>query len=174
MACALTNKLMKKLLNLTASFALTAAMLFIANQTVSAHAELEKAEPAPNAKLTESPKQIKLVFGEELQAVGNGITLLDAKGAKVELTEVKLDPADATHKTLIAGVPKLASGAYTVQWKNLSVDGHSKKGSYKFTLTLLNVTGDVTLRFGLMAGSQADDLAEKLFVNLPQNIGGQD
>ena len=31
--------------------------------------------------------------------------------------------------------PKVA-GIYTVQWKNLSVDGHSEKGTYSFTLNL--------------------------------------
>jgi methionine-rich copper-binding protein CopC len=29
----------------------------------------------------------------------------------------------------------LTSGEYTVNWKCMSLDGHSKKGKYKFTVT---------------------------------------
>ena len=160
---------MKKLMHLTASFALAAAMLLTANQSASAHGDIESAEPAPNAKITQAPKQIKILFSEELQAVGNSITLLDAKGGKVALGKTQLDPADATRKTLIASVPgTLPPSNYTVQWKNLSVDGHSEQGDYTFTFAAPAAMANVALKFDLLAGKDPVACGKEI-----KNLGAQ-
>ena len=111
----------KQLLNLFSTLALAAVTAFSSSQTASAHAELESAEPAPNATITESPKQLKLVFSEKIQVPGTSVTLLDANKQKVVLGESKIDEDG---KTFLVALPnKLASGGYTVQWKSLSEDG---------------------------------------------------
>ncbi len=115
-----------------------------------AHAKLVSAEPAPNATITELPKQLKLAFSEKLQ-LGSSITVLDASKQKVALGESRIE---ADGKTFVVALPnKLASGSYTVQWKTLSEDGHTEKGSYTFKLDAPNVTGDVSLKFALKAGN---------------------
>ncbi len=142
-------------LSFVASIAIAAAMVFTISPAVFAHAELESAIPAPNATVTESPKQLMLKFSEQIQ-LGSSVTLLDAKGTKVELTDAKVDPADTAGKTFIATVPtELGVGKYSVQWKSFSVDGHTETGKYSFKVDLPNVTGDVTLKFALRAGKEA-------------------
>lgn len=143
---------MKNSIRLAATLALAASLFLTTTRATSAHAELEGAEPALNSTIAASPKQIKLVFSQALQAVGNSIALLDANKNRIELGRTMLDPADPSGKTLIAEVPKaLSPGSYTVEWKNLSTDGHSERGSYRFTLAELV---EMTLRFAFMAGKE--------------------
>lgn len=143
---------MRSYTRFAAVFALAASLTLTTNRTTFSHAVLVSAEPAPNSTIGTSPKQIKLVFSEALQDVGHSITLLDEKKNKVEIGKPMLDPQDKTKKTLIAEVPvKLALGSYTVEWKNLATDGHSEKGSFKFTLTEMT---EMTLKFAFKAGRE--------------------
>lgn len=158
---------MKTLTNFTASIALAAAMLMTSNNSAVAHADLVQAEPAPNARITEAPRQIKLVFSEALQAVGNSITLQYAQGAKIAVGKAELDPADTSKTTLIASVPeKLPIGTYSIGWKNLSEDGHSEKGSYKFALAAPAAAANTMLKFAFVAGKEAVACGKEI-----QNIG---
>lgn len=137
---------------LCATSLMTATIAHI--RPASAHASIVTAAPAVNAVVTESPKQIRATFKEQLQ-LGSSLSLIDANKQNVETGKAVIDPTDASGRTLVADVPvTLAAGKYTVSWKTLSVDGHTEKGTYAFTLDLPNVTGDVTLRFGLMAGKE--------------------
>jgi methionine-rich copper-binding protein CopC len=140
-------------LRMTAVAALTAASLTVTiNRFASAHAMLVSSEPAANAVISTSPKQIKLVFSEALQATGHTITLLDEKRNKVEIGKAMLDPADNSKKTLIAEIPRtLPIGSYTVEWRNLSTDGHSERGRFTFTLAEM---AEMTLKFAFKAGKE--------------------
>jgi uncharacterized repeat protein (TIGR04052 family) len=142
---------MNNWLRMTCVAALAAATLTVTTyRSASAHAMLVSSEPAANAVLATSPKQIKLVFSEALQAAGHTITLLDEKGNKVEIGKATLDPADSSKKTLIAEVPRaLPMGKYTVEWRNLSTDGHSERGRFSFTLSEMV---EMTLKFAFKAG----------------------
>ncbi len=143
---------MKNSIRRAAIFALAASLILTTNRTTHAHAMLVSADPAPNSTVGVSPKQIKLVFSEELQAVGHSIALLDEKKTKIELGKPMLDPEDKAKKTLIAEVPTtLAAGSYTVEWKTLSTDGHTEKGSFKFTLAEM---AEMTLKFAFKAGKE--------------------
>lgn len=143
---------MKTPLQLAAAFALAASILTTTNQTTYGHAVLVSAEPAPNSTVGTAPRQIKLTFSEALQDVGHSITLLDEKKNKVELGKPTLDPQDKSKKTLIAEIPaKLTVGTYTVQWRTLSTDGHTEKGSYTFALAEM---AEMTLKFAFKAGKE--------------------
>jgi uncharacterized repeat protein (TIGR04052 family) len=154
---------MKTTTRITAALALAAAMLLSAGRSASAHAELVSAEPAPNSQITTPPKQIKLVFSEALEAVGNSITLLDAKKTAVTIGKASLDPADDAKTTIVAEVPDgLPLGDYTVQWRNLSVDGHSEAGSFGFTLAAPAAATDMAVKFALVAGNEPVTCGEKI------------
>ncbi len=116
----------------------------------AAHADIVSTEPAAGSTIAKQPERIRVAFDEKLQPVGTRIRLFDAQNKEVTLEKGAIDPADP--RAFIVPLPKLTSGAYTVQWTALSEDGHSEKGSYAFTLRVPNVTGDVTLRFALKAG----------------------
>ncbi len=140
---------LKRLL-FAAAFAAGICSLATPALPAAAHADLVSAEPAAGSTIAKLPERIRAVFDEKLQPVGTRIRLFDAQNKEVTLQKGAIDPADS--KAFIVPLPELASGAYTVQWTALSEDGHSEHGSYMFTLRVPNVTGDVTLRFGLKAG----------------------
>lgn len=143
---------MKTSIQLVAAFALATSLALTTNRSTSAHAMLVSAEPAPNSTIGASPKQIKLTFSEALQDVGHAVTLLDEKKNKVEIGKPMLDPQDKSKKTLVAQVPtELAVGKYTVEWKTLSTDGHTEKGSFTFTLAEM---AQMTLKFAFKAGKE--------------------
>ena len=100
---------------------------------VAAHAALDRAEPAANAVLDESPEAVTIWFTEPLEPQLSEIAVLNAAGEKVDNGDTQVDPADPT--VMRVTLPALAEGSYTVSWKNVStVDGHPVSGSYVFSV----------------------------------------
>jgi len=124
------------------SVAAVAALLTLAALTWSArdahaHARLERSVPAAGAALATAPTTIELWFNELLDDEFNEILVFRAKpdGAPADASNLAtgkptVDDADRTH--LSAPVAALASGAYVIQWKVLSRDGHSARGRVLF------------------------------------------
>ncbi len=103
-----------------------------------AHALLVRADPQPNAELTQPPAAIEFWFSEPLEETFTGARILTAGGTEVPAGEPRIDPADPTHLTL--PLESIEPGIYTVVWQTLSsVDGHEWVGS--FPLTILNPDG---------------------------------
>jgi copper transport protein len=96
----------------------------------SAHASLERSEPAPSASLPESPEQVLLDFDESVDAGTARIRLLDADGGEATLGNPTGDPTDPT--IVVATVPPLDEGAYVVAWRVVSSDGHPVSGAFPF------------------------------------------
>jgi methionine-rich copper-binding protein CopC len=102
-----------------------------------AHARLERSIPATGAVLTTAPTTVELWFNELLDDEFNEVLVFRARpdGAPADATNLAtakptVDDADRTH--LSAPVAALASGAYVIQWKVLSRDGHSARGRVLF------------------------------------------
>lgn len=99
---------------------------------VWAHASLVKSDPPRRATLSESPSIIKLWFNEEIEAAYATVTVVDMKDNVVsdeKPTKVEADP-----KSIRLSIPKLLPGAYKVQFRVLSVDGHVVDSSYSFRI----------------------------------------
>ncbi len=117
---------MRRMIGLACLLALFAAY------PVLAHSELIDAQPAPGARLAESPAEIQLTFSEPVAAdsrivvLGEGFQALDGVDAVVD----SANPAVAR-----AALPALEPGTYTVQWTASSADGHEVSGSYSFSVT---------------------------------------
>jgi methionine-rich copper-binding protein CopC len=107
---------------------LLVALLSVAVPVASAHTELVEATPAADAILDSSPPQVVLVFNEAIQADRSSVVVLDQ--AAVTVGEGGLDPADATR--LVADLPLLSNGMYTVRWTAFSDDGHLIRDQYTF------------------------------------------
>jgi methionine-rich copper-binding protein CopC len=97
-----------------------------------AHALLNKSEPARRAVLSKPPAQVRLWFNEQLEPAFSSLAVLDANGKPVTATAAEVAKDDP--KLLRLALPALPPGAYTVQYQVLSVDGHTVKASYKFTV----------------------------------------
>ncbi|MBE2270124.1 MAG: copper resistance protein CopC/CopD, partial [Anaerolinea sp.] len=106
-------------------------LLFAFSGSVSAHSNLYRADPPPNAELTVAPELIHLYFTEALEPEFSGITLLREDGTTVETPPATVE--NFTEMTLVPG--DLPDGLYTVSWRALSsVDGHQTRGIYAFAI----------------------------------------
>lgn len=111
---------------------LAALWLGAAAATASAHANLDRSDPADGAQLDASPPRIALTFTETPDPDLSSIDLLDGSGNAVALGEVRRDAADPD--TLVAPIDgTLADGTYTVAWRVVSQeDGHATAGAFAF------------------------------------------
>jgi copper transport protein len=108
----------------------TFILLLVLPATVWAHANLERAEPAPGAQLDQSPRQLQLFFSEAVDGGFSRVQLLNAQRDPVDRGDSHVAPNDP--RSLIVSLPdQLSDGVYTVAWRTLSaVDGHTVNGAY--------------------------------------------
>ncbi len=97
-------------------------------QPAWAHATLQKASPAKNAKVA-SPHEITLRFSEALEPAFSGAILLDADGRNVTGAPVKIDGPVIT---ITPG--HLDPGVYRVNWHSVGHDTHRLEGEFSFTV----------------------------------------
>jgi methionine-rich copper-binding protein CopC len=113
--------------------AATAAMVTLAT-AAHAHPLPKAANPAPNAALTTSPREIRITFSEGLIAKFSGLDVADQTGRKADIGPAGVDPSDG--KVLVAAVrTPLAPGAYIVSWHAVGDDTHRVSGHYSFQVT---------------------------------------
>jgi methionine-rich copper-binding protein CopC len=112
--------------------------------SAAAHANLERASPASNAVLNESPREVQILFSEEPEPRFSEIALYDASGRRVETGPLRVLANQP--RALAIDVPALPDSTYTVSWKTLSaVDGHTAAGAYTFAIGVGQVPGAPTL-----------------------------
>ncbi len=101
---------------------------------VSAHANLVRSEPAANAVLDAAPTQLRLWFSEAPEPRFSEVQLFDKTGRRATgVGSPQLDSKD--NKLLVASLPPLPFGTYTVAWRVVSaVDGHAVAGAFAFVI----------------------------------------
>lgn len=97
-------------------------------QPAYAHNELRQSVPSAGEVLTESPATLRLQFSELPANVF--IRLFDRNFA--EVPGIELLPIEEATLEVIASVPTLNPGVYTVQWLTLSQDNHAVSGTFQF------------------------------------------
>lgn len=114
----------------SAPFIAVAAAVAFAAGPAAAHARLVSATPAPNSTVA-ATRSISLTFSERTVAAFSGFDVVNAAGEKVEVhTSVAEDG-----KTLTGTLARpLAAGAYRIDWRIASGDGHRMTGSYTFSV----------------------------------------
>ncbi|MCI0478814.1 MAG: copper resistance protein CopC, partial [Anaerolineales bacterium] len=99
--------------------------------TVSAHAKLVRANPAPNSIVAVAPSQIQLWFDEPLELNFSAVQVLDANKQRVDTGELVAVAGDPN--SLIAPLKPTGDGTYNVIWKVLSAaDGHITNGVFAY------------------------------------------
>lgn len=99
--------------------------------TVSAHAKLIKANPAPSAVLGTAPTQVELTFDEPPEINFSEIQVLNSSKQRVDTGELQSVAGDPF--SLVAPLKPMGDGSYNVLWKVLSAtDGHITRGVYSF------------------------------------------
>jgi methionine-rich copper-binding protein CopC len=112
-----------------AAVLLALAALLVAAPHASAHNTLVGTDPEDGATVATPPTHITLTFDQPAQALGTEIVVLGPDGATVSTGTAEL--VDTTvAQALTADLP---AGAYTVQWRVTSADGHPLSGELAFT-----------------------------------------
>jgi copper transport protein len=120
-----------------------------------AHAVLENASPGPNTTVDRSPRQITLTFSESVDARADDIRLFDRSLNAVDLGDTHHPAGDRTR--LVATVPRLGQGLYTVAWRTISADSHPVQGAFTFGVGVTATGKDaVALTAQASAGEQGD------------------
>lgn len=98
-----------------------------------AHAELREAVPAVGAAYRwNRPPEVRLGFTQSLEGADNAIIVTRQDFSTLPTEPAWLDPNDPT--TIVVTLPSLAPDTYSVNWRTVSVDGHTLEGSYSFTV----------------------------------------
>lgn len=97
-------------------------------QSLFAHNELRQSIPAAGDVLSTSPSEIHLLFTES--PAGAFVKLFDLHFQEIPGLEILPTGSDA-HE-VVALVPELENGTYTVQWLTLSADNHTVTGTFQF------------------------------------------
>ncbi|WP_338640875.1 copper homeostasis periplasmic binding protein CopC [Burkholderia pyrrocinia] len=113
-----------------AAFAAAGAILAAAPVAASAHGKLESAAPATGSTVDTAPDTVRLTFNEDLEPTFSSVKVSDANGNAVTQEKAKVDASNP--RVMTVAMPKLAPGAYTVQWAAMTADAHRTKGTYTF------------------------------------------
>lgn len=112
---------------------LLAALVLVAMlpATAGAHANLERADPAPGSSLQGAPERVRLWFTERVDPGSAEIGVYGATGERVDAGgRVVHGGGTSLSVSMRRGLP---SGTYLVRWRNVSaVDGHAVAGSFAF------------------------------------------
>ncbi len=94
-----------------------------------AHSKAEDTTPAAGATV-ETVEVIELRFDDPMRVTA--IALVGPDGELAITRETGLDPVTEFRAMPNENMP---AGAYTVDWRGLSSDGHPMQGSFSFTVT---------------------------------------
>jgi copper transport protein len=94
-----------------------------------AHATLLETSPKIGQRLAVSPQQITLSFDQSVRVLSNGIQVFDTKG---DIVSRAPHVSAADPRVVIATLPRLPKGAYTVRWATISNDSHVGRGVFTF------------------------------------------
>lgn len=114
------------------SMLLTLCVLAALPGIALAHAHPEQRTPAANATLQQAPKQVKILFTEDLEAAFSTLKVTNAQGQSVNQGHSHVD--DNNPRVMVASLKSLQPGTYTVHWHAVARDGHTTHGEYSFQL----------------------------------------
>jgi methionine-rich copper-binding protein CopC len=111
-----------------AGIAAAGILLLTLAPSVRAHSLLLESAPAADAQLSTPPTEISLRFNNRIEKKLSTIRLVDERGGVRPVTMLADGPADR----LAASLPSLDPGAWRVEWRVLSTDGHVVSGRFSF------------------------------------------
>lgn len=95
-----------------------------------AHDVLVGSVPAAGAAVDTAPSSVAIEFSNVPQALGTQVVVVGPDGAQASDGDTEQD-GTTIRQPLAADLP---AGAYTVQWRATSADGHPLSGTFGFTV----------------------------------------
>jgi copper transport protein len=106
--------------------------------TASAHNTLISSDPSDGAELAAAPAQITWTFDKAVPLETLTVTLIDATGARSELSGSTHGAAGDTE--VVTPLPALQPGPVSVRWRLVGPDGHPITGLVSFSITAAPTT----------------------------------
>lgn len=94
-----------------------------------AHSTLVSTDPADGSAVGVVPAQVTLTFSEPVEPLGTQVVVLAPDGRTVSSGDAVL-AGTSVSEALVSGLP---AGAYRVEWRITSSDGHPVSGTFGFT-----------------------------------------
>ncbi|RKE20418.1 copper transport protein [Streptomyces sp. TLI_171] len=118
----------------------------------SAHATLERTDPAQGSVVQAAPAAVTLTFSEGVSLSADSVRVLDPQGNAVDDGKPEhVDGKAATARvTLRQG---LGNGTYTVAWRAVSEDSHPVGGAFTFSI---GAPSDTSVDAAAVQGADAD------------------
>jgi copper transport protein len=113
--------------------AVIATVVGLPSGTASAHNTLVSSDPTDGAALSVAPAQITWVFDNSVPLETMTVTLIDATGARSELSG-STHGADGDTQ-VVTPLPSLQPGPVSIRWRLVGPDGHPITGRVDFTIT---------------------------------------
>lgn len=131
------------------------------------HASIRDSKPAARQRLAKSPTRVEVDFDQAVKVFPNGIRVYDAGGRDF----ARNVHSESGGHAIVAFVPRLRKGAYTVRWQALSGDGHVVSGVYTFGVRV--AAPEPTQAYGSSGPTATENVLRWLyFVCLALTIGG--
>lgn len=112
---------------------LSVALVLLSCAPSLAHANLVGSSPSAGSKASAPPERVELRFNEPVDAEFNPVVVRDSEGDRVDEADARVDSEDA--RVVLTTLEGLPEGAYTVEWRITSIDGHVVEGRYGFAVT---------------------------------------
>jgi copper resistance protein C len=106
-----------------------ALALWLSASPVAAHSELRSSLPRSGETLSASPPEAVLQFNENARVTA--IRLVSGDARRIELPGDVVMNADGEARVRL---PDLAPGAYEIEWRAISADGHPIRGTIPFSI----------------------------------------
>lgn len=112
------------------------ALVAALGATAFGHAHLSRSAPANNAELSAIPQAICLWFTEPIEKALSSIEVKDAQGNRVDDLDKwrASEEAKGVGESIAIPLKPIGPGEYTVTWRVLSIDTHSSRGEFRFTV----------------------------------------
>lgn len=98
------------------------------------HAHLNQSVPAAGAELTTVPTEVCLRFSEAVESVLSKFEVLDAEGRAVHDAEALKSANRGAVTDIRIPLQEIGPGTYKVVWQVLSIDTHTSRGEFSFTV----------------------------------------
>jgi len=116
--------------------ALPALIVLLATLTIplaAAHAALQAADPPPNGHAPAGLTLVNITFTEDVERDYSSADIVDIINGE-SWAEGPIGFDDARHNVMHLSTRPLTNGIYSVSWRTLSVDTHTTRGTFVFSV----------------------------------------
>jgi methionine-rich copper-binding protein CopC len=94
------------------------------------HLKLDRSDPSAGATLDAPPAAVRLWFSQAVELPVTKVTVTNAAKETIAVRALER----ATDGAVVAPLPTIGAGRYSVSWRTMAKDGHVVKGDFSFTV----------------------------------------